>query len=80
MLFLGPCLEFSSVWYRSVPLQKHRVRLPTEEKCCKERTSVVFACFPDKNTILETLDGSGKYPPITAGEQLEINIRSKIYK
>jgi len=54
---------------------KHRVLMPYEEKNCHERTSVVFACFPDKDVVLETLDGSCKYAAVTAEEQLEMNIK-----
>lgn len=38
--------------------------------------SITFFCSPDDDTVLETLDGSGKYPPITAFEHIHAKIKS----
>lgn len=35
--------------------------MPCEDQNCHERISGVFACFPDKDVVIETLDGSCKY-------------------
>ena len=47
--------------------QRHRVSIP-EEECQRRvpRRSVAFFVHPDDDTIIKCLDGSEKYPSITA--------------
>lgn len=47
--------------------QKHRVLIPEKRYLEHSRVSIAFFCQPDNNQCIETLDGSGKYPPVTAG-------------
>lgn len=42
--------------------------LPERQYLDEARMSVVFFALPDKDVLIETLDGSGKYPPVTAGK------------
>jgi len=50
---------------------EHRVCNPVEEQYLeKDRLSVVFFAIADDDTLVETLDGSGKYPTVTAGDWL----------
>ncbi|XP_019628255.1 PREDICTED: UPF0676 protein C1494.01-like [Branchiostoma belcheri] len=61
---------------RSTP---HRVVLPDEEEWRKvPRRSIPFFVHPDDDALLTCLDGSDKYPPMTAEEHLK-NFASKIY-
>ncbi|XP_078603045.1 uncharacterized protein LOC144877048 [Branchiostoma floridae x Branchiostoma japonicum] len=61
---------------RSTP---HRVVLPEEEKWRKvPRRSIPFFAHPDDDAVLTCLDGSDKYPPMTAEEHMK-NLLSKIY-
>ena len=48
-------------------LQKHRVLIPEEKYLDDDRVSIAFFCQPDNDQVINTLDGSGKYPPVTAG-------------
>ena len=51
--------------------------IPTDEKLLHQgRISVSFFCVPNKDAVLETLDGSGKYPAITTFEYLGNKIKS----
>ncbi|XP_077987143.1 uncharacterized protein LOC144441443 isoform X2 [Glandiceps talaboti] len=44
---------------------KHRVVMPTtDEDKLKERQSIAFFAYPDKDFLVECTDGSNKYPPI----------------
>ena len=59
--------------------QHHRVREPDEEHLRQRtRRSVVYFFNSDENTIVESFDGSNKYPPISASEYL--NQRLQIAK
>lgn len=50
-------------------LQPHRVLIPEEEtKKQAVRRSIAFFTHPDNNVLVECVDGSNKYPPITALE------------
>jgi len=46
------------------------VLLPEAKFLDKERVSVAFFGHADDEALLETLDGSNKYPPITARQYL----------
>ncbi|XP_078359477.1 uncharacterized protein LOC144643951 [Oculina patagonica] len=50
---------------------RHRVSIPAEE-CHKRvpRRSLAFFVHPDDDTVIKCLDGSEKYPPITAYDYL----------
>lgn len=50
---------------------RHRVSIPSEE-CHRRvpRRSLAFFVHPDDDTVIECLDGSQKYPPITAYDYL----------
>ena len=49
-----------------VSFQKHRVLIPEEEvKKRIVRRSLAFFVHPDNDVIVECLDGSNKYPPVT---------------
>ena len=50
-------------------LQPHRVLIPEEEtKKQAVRQSIAFFTHPDNDVLVECVDGSNKYPPITALE------------
>ena len=50
-------------------LQPHRVLIPEEDtKKQAVRRSIAFFVQPDNNVLVECVDGSNKYPPITAQE------------
>ncbi|XP_035662148.1 2-oxoglutarate-Fe(II) type oxidoreductase ppzD-like isoform X2 [Branchiostoma floridae] len=50
----------------------HRVVIPeTEEGRKTSRRSLAFFAHPDDDAVITCLDGSNKYPPITAGEYLK---------
>ena len=50
-------------------LQPHRVLIPEEEtKKQAVRQSIAFFTHPDNKVLVECVDGSNKYPPITALE------------
>ena len=72
-------LLISSLYYGHVlyALQKHRVLIPRDDKSVEEdRVSVVFFCQPDDDVLIETLDGTGKYPPITSGDWLKAQTKA----
>ncbi|XP_035693089.1 2-oxoglutarate-Fe(II) type oxidoreductase ppzD-like isoform X4 [Branchiostoma floridae] len=53
-------------------LESHRVLLPeTEEERKTARRSIAFFAHPNMDAVITCLDGSNKYPPITAGEYLK---------
>eukprot|EP00058_Branchiostoma_floridae_P022260 XP_002607750.1 hypothetical protein BRAFLDRAFT_82802 [Branchiostoma floridae] len=53
-------------------LESHRVVIPeTEEGRKTSRRSLAFFAHPDDDAVITCLDGSNKYPPITAGEYLK---------
>ena len=45
--------------------------LPEAEYLDAERMSLAFFAMPDVDMCIETLDGSAKYPPLTAGEWIK---------
>lgn len=50
-------------------LQPHKVVIPEEDtKKQAVRRSIAFFVQPDNNVLVECVDGSNKYPPITAQE------------
>ena len=50
-------------------LQPHKVVIPEEDtKKRAVRRSIAFFVQPDNNVLVECVDGSNKYPPITAQE------------
>ena len=49
-------------------LQPHRVLIPEETKKQAVRQSIAFFTHPDNDVLVECVDGSNKYPPITALE------------
>jgi hypothetical protein len=52
-------------------VQIHRVVVPHEElRRLTARQSMAFFVHPDNDVIIECLDGSGHYPPITSLEYL----------
>ena len=66
--FIDACTRMISVFLRS---QVHRVSNPVDVKyLTKDRFSVVFFATPDDDTVVETLDGSAKYPKVTSGQWL----------
>ena len=51
----------------SYPTQPHRVLLPVDEtKKRSVRQSLALFVHPDNEVVVECVDGSNKYPPITA--------------
>lgn len=49
--------------------QPHRILLPEDEKIRQQsRQSIALFVHPDHDLVIEGVDGSGKYPPITAFE------------
>ena len=46
--------------------QPHRVLLPGETTRDRSRRSIVVFIHPDNDVLIECVDGSGKYPPVTA--------------
>ena len=49
--------------------QPHRVLNPVDESILrKSRQSIAIFIHPDHETVIECIDGSNKYPPITAYE------------
>ncbi|XP_070557687.1 uncharacterized protein [Ptychodera flava] len=51
---------------------KHRVLMPkTKETKSKERQSLVFFVFPDRETVVKCTDNSDKYPPIKSMDYLK---------
>lgn len=49
----------------------HRVLVPDDDHVrCLERQSIAFFLHPDNDTVIECIDGSNKYPPITAAEDI----------
>ena len=49
--------------------QPHRVLNPVDESIQrKSRQSLAIFIHPDHETVIECIDGSNKYPPITAYE------------
>ncbi|KAI8503963.1 hypothetical protein Bbelb_180310 [Branchiostoma belcheri] len=55
----------------------HRVLLPeTEEGQKSHRRSIAFFVHPNKDTLISSLDGSNKYPPIKAGDYLDERLTS----
>uniref|UniRef100_A0A915JWN2 Fe2OG dioxygenase domain-containing protein n=1 Tax=Romanomermis culicivorax TaxID=13658 RepID=A0A915JWN2_ROMCU len=51
--------------------KKHRVRLPENRNLWSlERYSIAFFVHPLDECVIECLDGSKKYPPVTAGQYL----------
>ena len=60
--------------------QPHRVLLPEGEAGkSKGRQSMVVFVHPDHDTVIECLDGSGKYPTITAYQDTQ-QILQNTYK
>ncbi len=53
-------------------MQPHRVLVPDDETV-KERVrqSIAFFVHPDNEVLVETIDGSNKYTPVTAQEDTE---------
>ncbi len=50
-------------------MQPHRVLVPEDEVVKgRVRQSIAFFAHPDNEVLVETIDGSNKYPPITALE------------
>ena len=53
-------------------VQPHRVLLPDDEiKWRTVRQSMAFFVHPDNEVMAECIDGSNKYPPITAREDTD---------
>ena len=62
-----PAKYFSKLF--SPNFQRHRVVVPKEELFhSKPRQSIAFFVRPDNDVMVECLDGSNHYPPITALE------------
>ena len=67
--------------YNLLSLQPHRVLLPSEEE--KRRTvrqCVVFGVHPNHNVVMECIDGSDKYPAITAKEATDKRLNAALTK
>lgn len=59
-----------------VSLQPHRVIIPEEDaKKQAVRRSIAFFVQPDNEVLVECVDGSNKYPPITAIEDTRRRLR-----
>ena len=66
--FIDASITTISIFLRT---QVHRVSNPVDVKyLTKDRFSVVFFAIPDDDTVVETLDGSAKYPKVTSGQWL----------
>jgi len=78
LINLGDLLQFwTSDRYKAT---KHRVRVPEEEiRQRTQRRSMVFFVHPDNDVVVSPLDGSSKYPPVTALAHLEYRF-SQTYK
>jgi len=51
-------------WTSGIKSTKHRVTLPKDTT--KARQSFAFFCQPDDNMLIQCLDGSNKYEPVTS--------------
>ncbi|XP_076466909.1 uncharacterized protein LOC143298103 [Babylonia areolata] len=69
MIFVGDMLQrWTADRY---PATKHRVVIPTRVmEQGRTRQSMAFFCLPDDDTLITCLDGSNKYPPVTAYDRL----------
>ncbi|XP_076466450.1 uncharacterized protein LOC143297826 [Babylonia areolata] len=69
MIFVGDMLQrWTADRY---PATKHRVVIPTRVmEQGRTRQSMAFFCVPDDDTLITCLDGSNKYPPVTAYDRL----------
>ena len=57
-------------------LQEHRVVIPEAPSDReKVRMSVVYFAQPDRDSLLQCLDGSDKYEPMTSLEFLSMRLR-----
>lgn len=52
--------------FPSIYFQPHRVLLPKESERGRTRQSIAIFIHPDDEELIECVDGSGKYPPVTA--------------
>lgn len=58
------------------PPQKHRVVVPRDDfRRSTPRQSMAFFIHPDNDVIIECLDGSGHYAPITALDYLNYRLQ-----
>ena len=58
--------------FKPCPLQKHRVMMPVTAKTGRcHRRSIVCFVHPDANCMIECIDASNKYPPITAEDYIK---------
>ena len=64
--FIAQQITTTGIFY-----QPHRVFLPSNEELrSKVRQSIAFFVHPDNDAVISCIDGSNKYPPITAAEDL----------
>ena len=62
-------------------MQPHRVLLPDDEvKQRIVRQCVTFFLHPDNDVLMECIDGSNKYPPITAKEATDQRLNTALRK
>ena len=60
-----------------VLIQPHRVLLPDDEvKWRSVRQSMAFFVHPDNEIVVKCIDGSNKYPPITAREDTDRRLKA----
>ena len=60
--------------------QRHRVVVPGDElRRLTPRQSVAFFVQPDNDVVIECLDGSGHYPPITSLDYLNQRLNATYY-
>ena len=62
-------------------MQPHRVLLPDDEvKKWTVRQCVTFFLHPDNDVLMECIDGSNNYPPITAKEATDQRLNTALRK
>ena len=60
-----------------LPFSPHRVLLPDDEvRWGTVHQSMAFFVHPDNEVMVECIDGSNKYPPITAREDADRKLKS----
>ena len=65
------CSNGAAIEYVVNSPQPHRVLLPEgETQRMSVRQSLAFFCHPDNTVLVECVDGSNKYPPVLAKDDL----------
>ena len=60
--------------------QPHRVLIPEEERRKRMvRQSIAFFVHPDNEVLVECIDGSNKYTPVTAQEDTDSRLKNSYF-